>query len=83
MSRRTGVACLTTGMLALTAAVVLPSAAQAAAEPGSGFGSFSLSANAPAVQIRYFDADNCSARAAGTGGCDASGRQDLRHRTGR
>jgi hypothetical protein len=70
MSRRTGIACIATGMMALTAAAVLPSTAQAAEEPGSGFGSFSLSSSAPAMQVRYFDADNCSARAAGTAGCE-------------
>ena len=70
MSRRTGIACMATGLIALTAAALLPATAQAAEEPGSGFGSFSLSASAPAMQVRYFDADNCSARAAGTGGCE-------------
>ena len=70
MSRRTGFACIAAGMLALTAAVAIPSTAQADDEPGSGLGSFNLSAAAPAVQVRYFDADNCSARAAGTGGCE-------------
>ena len=70
MSRRTGVAFIATGLLTLTAAVVLPAAAQAAADPGSGFGSFSLSAAAPGVQVRVADGDNCAAREAGTAGCE-------------
>ena len=56
--------------MALTGAIVLPATAQAADDPGSGLGSFNLAAAAPAVQVRYFDPDNCSARAAGTGGCE-------------
>ena len=75
MRRRTALACIVTGTLALGASVLLPVAASAqvaveGAEPGSGFGSFNLSASAPSVQVRFADGANCSARAAGTGGCE-------------
>jgi hypothetical protein len=63
-----------TGAATLAASLALPlvavSSAQAADDPGSGFSSFNLAASAPAMQVRYFDPDNCSARAAGTGGCE-------------
>ena len=75
MRRRTALTCIATGALGLVASVLLPVAASAqgvvaAAEPGSGFGSFNLSAAAPGVQVRFDDGGNCSARNAGTGGCE-------------
>ena len=69
----TALTCIATGALALVAALLLPTAAtavEAPAEPGSGFSSYNLAANAPAVQVRFADNDNCSARAGGTGGCE-------------
>lgn len=74
MSRRRAVACLATGSLALVAALVLPAVASAApdaaAEPGSAFGSFNLAANAPAVQVRFDDGSNCAGKPGGTAGCE-------------
>jgi hypothetical protein len=71
-ARRTAALLLATGVTCLAgAAFPLLSPATAADEPGSGLGSYSLSANAPVVQIREdYAVSNCSASAAGTGACE-------------
>jgi hypothetical protein len=71
-ARRTGVVLLVGGLLCLAgAALPLVTATAEDAEPGSGLGSFSLSANAPVLQVREEDpADQCSATPAGTAGCE-------------
>jgi len=65
------------GSVTLLASLALPAtswalspAAAAAVEPGSGFGSFNLAANAPAVQIRFDDGSNCAGKPGGTAGCE-------------
>ena len=74
MRRRAARTCIVVGAGTLLASLAMPAAAVAAAlvaaEPGSGFSSFNLSASAPSMQVRYFDTSNCAARAAGTGGCE-------------
>jgi hypothetical protein len=74
MRRRTAIGLMATGSTAMVAAVaaslVLPSAASAAADPGSGFGSFNLAANAPVEQVRFTDTDKCGGSPGGTGGCE-------------
>jgi hypothetical protein len=55
------------GALAL---VAVPGSATAAEEPGSGLSSFSLAANAPAVQVRQVDTAQCGGEPAATGGCE-------------
>jgi hypothetical protein len=74
MRRRTAIGLMATGSMALVGAVVaslvVPAAASAAAEPGSGFGSFNLAANAPVQQVRFNDADKCGGSPGGTGGCE-------------
>ncbi|MEO6204999.1 MAG: hypothetical protein ABIO67_06415 [Mycobacteriales bacterium] len=44
--------------------------ANAAGDPGSGFGSFNLAANAPVEQMRFNDGDKCGGTQAGSGGCE-------------
>jgi hypothetical protein len=69
--RRTGGILLVAGVLCLAGAALPLVTASADAEPGSGLGSFSLSANAPVLQVREDDAAHqCSATTAGTGGCE-------------
>lgn len=70
--RRTAVLLLVTGAMSLAgAALPLLSAATAEEELGSGFGAFSLAANAPVVQVREdYAASNCSAAAASTAACE-------------
>lgn len=65
--------CLTTGALLLAGAGLgaALSPASAAETPGAELGSYSLSASAPAVQVREDDGGNCAASASGTGGCEA------------
>jgi len=58
------------GGVAMVASLVGPTVAQAAAEPGSGFGSFNLAANAPVEQVRFNDGSNCGGSPGGTGGCE-------------
>lgn len=73
MRSRTALTCIATGAVALLAALVLPATAtavEAPAEAGSGFSSYNLAANAPAVQVRFADNDNCAGRAGGTAGCE-------------
>lgn len=60
---------LTAGVACLLAAAVPPVVAQEA-EKGSGLGSFSLSANAPAVQVQIDDGGRCGRSVAGTAGCE-------------
>ena len=62
-------ALLTAGVACLLGAVVPPVVAQEA-EKGSGLGSFSLSANAPAVQVQIDDGGRCGRSVAGTAGCE-------------
>lgn len=64
--RAAGAACLAAATLPLA----LAGGASAAAEPGSGFSSFSLAANAPAMQVRQADTSQCGGEPASTGGCE-------------
>jgi hypothetical protein len=58
-------------VLCLAGAAIPLVTASADAEPGSGLGSFSLSANAPVLQVREdYAAQQCSASTAGTAGCE-------------
>jgi hypothetical protein len=69
--RRTAVTLLAAGTTCLAAGALPLVAASAEAEPGSGLGSFSLSANAPVMQARFdYAAQQCGAQEAGTGGCE-------------
>jgi hypothetical protein len=69
--RRTGIVLVGAGLLCLMGSAVPLVTAQAGAEPGSGLGSYSLSANAPVLQVREEDPkDQCTASAAGAGGCE-------------
>lgn len=61
---------LVAGAACLLAAATPLAGALAAEEPGSGFGSFSLAANAPVVQLREDDGGNCSGEPGGTAGCE-------------
>lgn len=71
-ARRTAVVLLTTGAVCLAgAALPLLATATADNEPGSGFGAFSLAANAPVLQVREdYAASNCSASHAATAACE-------------
>ncbi|HUR51383.1 MAG TPA: hypothetical protein VMZ11_04595 [Mycobacteriales bacterium] len=72
-ARRSGLVLVAAGLLCLGAAAVPALAATATAddEAGSGLGSYSLSANAPILQVREdYAAQQCSAAPAGTGGCE-------------
>ena len=60
---------LTAGVACLLVAAVPPVVAQEA-EKGAGLGSFSLSANAPAVQVQVDDGGRCGRSVAGTAGCE-------------
>lgn len=62
-------ALLTAGVACLLGAAVPPVVAQEV-EKGSGLGSFSLSANAPAVQVQIDDGGRCGRSVAGTAGCE-------------
>ena len=70
--RRSGVLLVTTGLACLTgAALPLFPATADAGDPGSGLGSFSLSANAPVLQVQeYYPQSNCTADPAGLGACE-------------
>lgn len=69
MSRsRTRRAMLVAGLACLLGSAVPPVLAQE--EPGSGLGSFSLAANAPAVQVQVDDGGRCGRSVAGTAGCE-------------
>src|SRR5688500_6327401 len=80
MRRRAAIGLMAAGTAALvasvTATLAVPTTAQAAqtapvaAEPGSGFSSFNLAANAPVWQTRFHDGSNCSGTPGGTGGCE-------------
>lgn len=69
-SRVTAVGLLAAGCAALVSAAVVPTMARADSEPGSGFGSFNLAANAPVEQVRFNDGDKCNGSPGGTGGCE-------------
>jgi hypothetical protein len=70
-ARRTAVTLLVAGTSCLAAGALPLVAATAEAEPGSGLGSFSLSANAPVMQARFdYAAQECGAQVAGTAGCE-------------
>lgn len=70
-ARRTAVLLLTTGATCLAAAALPLESATADGEPGSGLGSFALSANAPVMQVREdYAQQQCGAQAAGTAGCE-------------
>jgi hypothetical protein len=56
--------------LALLAASAWPDLAHAGAEPGSGFGPFSLAASAPGFQLREDDPSLCYRSAAADNGCE-------------
>ncbi len=70
MRRLPAVGLMAAGGVAMVASLVGPTVAQAAAEPGSGFGSFNLAANAPVEQVRFNDGSNCGGSPGGTGGCE-------------
>lgn len=70
MRRARAIALIFTGCAAMASAVVAPSVASAAGDPGSGFGSYNLAANAPLEQVRFNDGDKCAGSAGGTGGCE-------------
>ncbi|HTL24021.1 MAG TPA: hypothetical protein VL281_08295 [Mycobacteriales bacterium] len=71
-ARRTAVVLIATGAVCLAgSALPLLATATAVDEPGSGFGAFSLAANAPVMQVREdYAASNCSASHAGTAACE-------------
>jgi hypothetical protein len=71
-ARRSGALLVSTGLLCLGgAALPLVTSAHADADPGSGLGSFALSANAPVLQARYDDpAHQCATATAGPAGCE-------------
>src|SRR5689334_826687 len=70
-ARRSAAVLLATGVLCLGAGAFLASGATADSEPGSGLGSFALSANAPVLQARFdYAAQRCGAEPAGTAGCE-------------
>lgn len=71
-ARRSAVVLLTTGVTCLAgAALPLVTATADPGDPGSGFGSFSLAANAPVLQVRYNDpVSNCGASDASIGACE-------------
>ena len=69
--RRSGVLLVMTGTLCLTASALPLFPATAEGEAGSGFGSFSLAANAPVVQLRVeYPQQYCTASKAGTAACE-------------
>lgn len=61
---------VTAGAACLLAAALPALTVSAAVEPGSGLSSFSLAANAPAVQVRQVDGSQCGGEPAATGGCE-------------
>ncbi|HUR13774.1 MAG TPA: hypothetical protein VM097_04695 [Mycobacteriales bacterium] len=72
-ARRTGAVLLASGLLCLGAAALPTALSSATAEEelGSGLGSYSLSANAPALQVREdYSAQQCTANPAGPAGCE-------------
>jgi hypothetical protein len=69
--RRSAAVLVATGLVCLGTSALLASGATAEAEPGSGLGSFALSANAPVLQARFdYAAQRCTADPAGTAGCE-------------
>ena len=70
---RSALALIATGVLcgagSLVGAVVAP-AAHADDEPGSGLGSFALSASSPALQLRFEEPTYCFATPASLNGCE-------------
>jgi hypothetical protein len=56
--------------LSLGAAAAFSGTAHADAEPGSGFGPYSLAASAPAFQVRVSDPNLCFSAPAGVNGCE-------------
>ena len=71
LRRRTSAVLVSAGLLCLGGSALPLVTAHADTEPGSGLGSYSLSANAPVLQARYDDAAHqCAANAAGTAGCE-------------
>lgn len=69
--RRAGAVLVAAGLLCLAGSAVPLVAASAEDEPGSDLGSYSLSANAPVMQVRYDDPKNqCNANPAGLAGCE-------------
>jgi hypothetical protein len=70
-TRRSALALIGAGTACL-AATAFPAvhATAAAAEPGSGLGSFNLSASAPAVQLRQEETTYCFGTSAGLNGCE-------------
>lgn len=70
-ARRSAVLLLATGATCLVGSALPLFAATADTEPGSGFGSFSLAANAPVLQARYDNPEQqCSSVTAGPGACE-------------
>jgi hypothetical protein len=72
LQRRAGARLLIGTGVAMLALAVLPVVtASAAEEAGSGFSSFALAANAPAMQFRQVENTQCGGEPASTGGCEA------------
>lgn len=70
MRRGRAIGLIGAGLAAVATAVVVPTLAQAAQDPGSGLGSFNLAASAPVEQVRFNDGDKCGGTDGGTGGCE-------------
>lgn len=69
--RRSGLALLASGALAVAGALAPLAAVQAAdAEPGSALGAYVTSAKADAVQVRFRESAYCFGSAAGKNGCE-------------
>jgi hypothetical protein len=69
--RRSGALLLAAGLACLTSAAFPLVGVHADEEPGSGFGAFALSANAPVMQAQFdYAAQRCSVETAGTAGCE-------------
>jgi hypothetical protein len=70
-ARRSAALLVSTGLICLGTSAFVASGATAEPEPGSGLGSFALSANAPVLQARFdYAAQRCGADPAGTAGCE-------------
>ena len=69
--RRSGLALLASGALAVAGALAPLAAVHAAdADPGSALGAYAASAKADAVQVRFREASYCFGSAAGKNGCE-------------
>jgi hypothetical protein len=68
--RRSGAALLATGLACVVGAVFPSVHASAAGDPGSGFGSYALSASAPGAQLTVGEPTYCYTSPAGLQGCD-------------